>query len=155
MNAAFRVWGDDFYQITSLTTVAAALGVTKPALYRHFPSKDALLKAMAGAYLNRFAASVKEDYERCRLIENARERELALARIFAAYFLRGKNDFIFWITQIYEMEEHGLEWARRLAELGIDFAQIIPLEDRNRGGGVSAALSACYGDGVFYAWILL
>lgn len=135
LNTAFRVWGDDFYQVASLTSVAEALGVTKPALYRHFPSKDALLKAMFDAHLARFAGSVKTEYERCRLIENERERELALARIFAAYFLRGKHDFIFCITQIYGSEESRLEWTRRSAALGVDFGGIFPLEDRVRGGG--------------------
>ena len=42
ISAAFRAWGREGYRKMSLTDVASELGVTKPALYRHFGDKERL-----------------------------------------------------------------------------------------------------------------
>ncbi len=47
MEAALDVWGEEDYGNTSLAILAGRLGMTKPALYRYFSSKDELLGAMA------------------------------------------------------------------------------------------------------------
>ena len=46
LQAAFLVWGREAYKKMSLSDVAQELAVTKPALYRHFRNKEALLEAM-------------------------------------------------------------------------------------------------------------
>ncbi|MDR1148380.1 MAG: TetR/AcrR family transcriptional regulator, partial [Spirochaetaceae bacterium] len=46
VQAAFKVWGDDYYHTMSLSTLSASLGVTKAALYHHFRSKEEILDTM-------------------------------------------------------------------------------------------------------------
>jgi AcrR family transcriptional regulator len=46
MNAAGRLFGERGYAHTRLDGIAAAAGVTKPVLYRHFDSKKALYLAL-------------------------------------------------------------------------------------------------------------
>jgi AcrR family transcriptional regulator len=46
MNAAGRLFGERGYAHTSLDEIAAAAGVTKPVLYRHFDSKTNLYLAL-------------------------------------------------------------------------------------------------------------
>jgi AcrR family transcriptional regulator len=46
VEAAGRLFGDRGYEATRLDDVAAAAGVTKPILYRHFDSKQALYLAL-------------------------------------------------------------------------------------------------------------
>jgi AcrR family transcriptional regulator len=48
MEAALEVWGGEEYANTSLSLLARHLGMTKPALYRYFGSKEELLNAMSG-----------------------------------------------------------------------------------------------------------
>ncbi len=43
---AFRVWGDNCFYNTSLTSLADAIGISKTALYRYFNGKDSILQAM-------------------------------------------------------------------------------------------------------------
>jgi AcrR family transcriptional regulator len=46
VEAAGRLFGEHGYDVTRLDDVAAAAGVTKPVLYRHFDSKQALYLAL-------------------------------------------------------------------------------------------------------------
>jgi AcrR family transcriptional regulator len=46
IETAFRVWGESSFRSTSLASVAAAMGLSKTALYRYFGGKQELLEAM-------------------------------------------------------------------------------------------------------------
>lgn len=59
VDAAFRAWTREEYKKMSLSGVAETLGVTKPALYRHFADKDALVAAMREAFFDRYAAALR------------------------------------------------------------------------------------------------
>ena len=52
-DAAFSAWGRTHFSQTSLVLVAKQLGVTKPALYRYFRSKEELTYAMDSDYAMR------------------------------------------------------------------------------------------------------
>ena len=63
VEAAGRLFGERGYDRTRLDELAAAAGVTKPILYRHFGSKQALYLALLERHrddLGRFAALVPE-----------------------------------------------------------------------------------------------
>ena len=47
MEAALEVWAENEYANTSLSLLSNRLGMTKPALYRYFDSKDDLLNVIA------------------------------------------------------------------------------------------------------------
>jgi AcrR family transcriptional regulator len=61
VEAAGRLFGEHGYDATRLDEIATAAGVTKPILYRHFDSKQALYLALLARHrddLARFAAMV-------------------------------------------------------------------------------------------------
>ncbi len=49
---AFKVWGRTYFRNTSLSILADALGMTKTAIYRYFPGKDALVESMTEFFLD-------------------------------------------------------------------------------------------------------
>jgi len=60
LDAAFFEWTKTNFTRMSLSPVAAKLAVTKPALYRHFKSKDDLLKAMSARFLDETAGALRD-----------------------------------------------------------------------------------------------
>ena len=60
IDTAFKVWGDNFFYNTSLSSLADALGMTKPALYRYFKNKDAILLAMKDDLIDKYQALLKK-----------------------------------------------------------------------------------------------
>ena len=64
VDAAGRLFGEHGYDGTRLDAVAAAAGVTKPVLYRHFDSKTALYLALLERHredLGRFVQAIPPD----------------------------------------------------------------------------------------------
>ncbi len=60
IDTAYKVWGDNFFYNTSLSSLADALGMTKPALYRYFKNKDALLLAMKDDFIGNYQSFLKK-----------------------------------------------------------------------------------------------
>lgn len=63
IDAAGRLFGERGYDAARLDDIAAAAGVTKPILYRHFDTKQALYLALLERHrddLHRFATAVPE-----------------------------------------------------------------------------------------------
>jgi len=54
IDTAFEVWGKNSFYNTSLSSLADALGMTKPALYRYFKNKEALLSAMKQDFITAY-----------------------------------------------------------------------------------------------------
>jgi len=120
IQAAFKVWGRDFYLNTSLSHVARELKVCKPALYRHFKSKSDLFEAMTQYFIDDFAEFIRADYEQAIKTEDGIERAIILTRIITEYFARNVYFFIF---SMVKLRDHQLEGPKLLNELlvrGID-----------------------------------
>ncbi|MDR0551199.1 MAG: TetR family transcriptional regulator [Spirochaetaceae bacterium] len=121
LEAAFRVWGADYYLKTSLSELAASLGVTKPALYRHFGGKDELLEAMFNDFTARFSKFIKPyfgtpppppDNNEDAPSADSREplywktRIINIALKFAEFYARNRDCFIFSMIHVYGNDEH-------------------------------------------------
>ncbi|HMC06409.1 MAG TPA: TetR/AcrR family transcriptional regulator [Solirubrobacterales bacterium] len=81
VEAAGRLFGERGYEGTRLDDVAAAAGVTKPVLYRHFDSKKALYLALLERHradLASFAGAIPTE-------GSLRERLRAVLRVWFAY----------------------------------------------------------------------
>jgi AcrR family transcriptional regulator len=81
VEAAGRLFGAWGYDATRLDDVAAAAGVTKPILYRHFDDKQALYLALLERHradLSSFAAAVPSE-------GTAEERVRAVLEVWMAY----------------------------------------------------------------------
>jgi AcrR family transcriptional regulator len=100
INAAFGVWGRDLYKTTSLAKLAQDLGVTKTALYRHFPGKEALLDAMYDQFFDHYAAAIGRALDQIRRIQDGVERLLAMVRHIIEYYARHREYFVFSLIQV-------------------------------------------------------
>ena len=127
IKAAFKVWGRDLYRTTSLTELARELGVSKPALYRHFKDKKALSDAMFTAYFEDFAAFVKGGYDRAISAENRQEGCLLMIRTMTEYYVRNREAFVFSLIQVFNSRDRKtIQNEYRIR--GIDFERLVDRE---------------------------
>jgi len=101
IDAAFRAWGRTFYQKTSLSQVARELEVSKPALYRHFPNKKALIHAMTECFLDAFANSIRPDYERAFKLDDSDEGIFGIIHGIAVFYAKNVYAFIFCLINLH------------------------------------------------------
>jgi len=121
INAAFKVWGCNYYRKTSLSQLAGELKVSKPALYRHFINKQDLSAAMTERFLNEFAVSIKDDLKKAKEMEPD-EGILTIIGSISRYF--GQNVFalIFSIMSFYDRNVDKSFISQQLKERGADMA---------------------------------
>ncbi|GHV85496.1 hypothetical protein AGMMS50230_11040 [Spirochaetia bacterium] len=121
INAAFRVWGREFYKTTSLAKIAETLNVSKPALYRHFSSKEALLEAMENRFYDDYADVIKPIIVETLKNNNWQERLLAMVRFITSYFARHFEYFIFSLIKLHEKK---LFFSEALKKRGVSFTEL-------------------------------
>jgi len=120
IEAAFRAWGREFYFKTSLSQVARELKVSKPALYRHFINKQALLDAMAKHFFDDFTAFIREDYKKALNIGDSDEGISIFVRSIAEYYARNVNIFIFLMIKLHNRKLDENDMTKELGARGID-----------------------------------
>jgi len=120
IEAAYKVWGREFYLNTSLSHVASELKVCKPALYRHFLNKNALLEAMTRYFFDDFAAFIQADYDKAMKNENKDEGAFILIRSITEYYAKNVYLFIFSMTVLNDNKLYGFNMLEELCIRGID-----------------------------------
>jgi AcrR family transcriptional regulator len=117
INTAFKVWGRELYKTTSLSRLAEALGVSKAALYRHFPDKNALFEAMNISFFDDYAEAVKPALEKAEAIKDKREKFLAIIRTIAKYFAGNFSILVFSLFTLDKTNKPGHHFSRFLEEM--------------------------------------
>lgn len=141
---AFRVWGCEGYKKMSLTEVAAALGVTKPALYRHFKDKDQLLSAMHRDFFDRYAKALVAAFpEGLAGSGDSVPLGFRLIETLAGYFGSRPEDLAFMFARIMR---HGDVEKVFAAEMAARNIKLDPVpggseEGRNR---IQLAVGSCF-----------
>jgi AcrR family transcriptional regulator len=127
ISAAFFVWGRELYKTTSLAKLADTLGVSKPALYRHFPDKNALMEAMAARFYDDYAAEIKPVLEEALKTGLWQERFLIMVRSITAYFARHFDYFIYSLIRIHNKKKgkHRPLDGEELKKRGVFFSKLI------------------------------
>ena len=120
IDAAFRVWGRNCYGKTSLSQLAGELGVSKPALYRHFKNKKALTAAMTEYFLDDFAASIRADFEKAKQANDADDGICTIIQSISGYFAQNVYTLIFCLINIYERNFDGRTISECLKTRGVD-----------------------------------
>ncbi|WP_020613825.1 TetR/AcrR family transcriptional regulator [Sediminispirochaeta bajacaliforniensis] len=90
IETAFRVWSESLFKKTSLSAVAARMGISKTALYRYFSGKEALLLAMEEFFL-RLYNRLCDEVVRHRGERSVAEALEAYNRIFVGFFARNPH----------------------------------------------------------------
>ncbi|MDR2518224.1 MAG: TetR/AcrR family transcriptional regulator [Spirochaetaceae bacterium] len=129
INAAFSVWGRDLYKSTSLARLACALGVSKPALYRHFKNKEAILEAMYESFFDQCAAFIKPRYHNALSLKDPSQGLLSMARAILEYYIRHKEMFFFSIVRLHCRNEQDV--IRQFLEKGVDLRRFQQEEAQN------------------------
>jgi len=124
IEAAFRVWGREFYLNTSLSQVARELEVSKPALYRHFCNKQALLDAMTRYFFDDFADFIRADYEKALKTGDSGKIIFIIFRIVAEYYARNVNIFIFLMIKLQNRKLDEFNVAKELHIRGIELEKL-------------------------------
>jgi AcrR family transcriptional regulator len=120
MQAAFKVWGREFYFDTSLSHVARELRVCKPALYRHFRSKQALFDAMTTRFFDDLAGFIRDDYEKALKTGDNGRGAIMIARSIAEYFARNVHIFIFSMIKLQDRQLEGSKIVNELHARGVN-----------------------------------
>jgi AcrR family transcriptional regulator len=123
VDTAFRVWGRNFYLKTSLSQLARELGVSKPALYRHFENKRALISAMKERFLDDFSTSVKHDFEKARKTTDVDEGILIIIQSISAFLAGNVFLFIFTLINFHDRNENS-SISERINSRGADMKTI-------------------------------
>lgn len=96
LDAALRILRERGVDAVTLAAVSGELGMTKPALYHYFPSKDALLSAVVTALIEAevkaLTAAVEAEEDRHRLLGT-------LIRAFHGHHVRDFAGFRFLYSQ--------------------------------------------------------
>ena len=124
IDAAFKVWGCNFYRKTSLSQLAGELKVSKSALYRHFESKQALTNAMAEHFTEDFAASIRADFEKALKTKDVDEGISAIIRSISGYFAKNAYALIFSLINIYNRNLDKYTIAESLKSHGADMGTL-------------------------------
>jgi len=134
INAAFRVWGRNFYRKTSLSQLACELKVSKPALYRHFLNKQALTAAMTERFLDDFSDVIRVDFENAMKADDADEGISIIVKGLSGFFARNVYAMIFSMINIYERNIDGHELLVQLKSRGVDFNTLTIVVNRKYKG---------------------
>jgi len=131
INAAFRVWGRNFYRKTSLSQLACELRVSKPALYRHFENKQALLDAMTERFYDDFANSVKIDFQKAIQIKDPNEGVSSIVKSISVFFARNVYALIFSLINLYDRNLDSRTISKSLKARGADMGVIQQIINKN------------------------
>ena len=126
IDAAFSAWGKTMFRECSLKQVADAMGFSKTALYRCFPSKEELLRAMEERLLREylrtveeFAAAYRADFTAGLINGTASALEELVGRYFratAGYFSSTPEYLYFLIHRFLSSKESRESYVRILGE---------------------------------------
>jgi AcrR family transcriptional regulator len=152
IRAAFTVWGEDLYRTTDLSKLAATLGVTKAALYRHFPGKTSLLKAMEIRFCTDYTAWFKPLIEEMRNLETWQDRLVFATRATTGYFARHFEYLVYCLVRIHGNKKHytfDMETIERQDLYVAEFVQMLPPDRSYPSVLVMAGISSVFEAALF------
>ena len=115
MDAAFSFCNEPRFSVFSMSELAAKVGISKPAIYRHFKDKDAVLAAMYEKFVDALASCLQEVHEVIALDRIPVDAVANVVQFFTEnphyvnYMmgsLASQKNFEFMLTQ--EMEKRGI-----------------------------------------------
>jgi AcrR family transcriptional regulator len=152
LGAARRLLKEQGIEAVTLAAVAAELGMTKPALYHYFPSKDVLVRALVISLLG-------EEIEALIAAVDAQEKAAdtlpALIRAFHAHYIDRIDEFriVYSQSQLASGASLGMDAGTLRDEINPRTRHLFDvLEDRLAGARASAAERRRVRQLAFSAW---
>ena len=137
IDAAFRVWGRNFYKKTSLSQLAGELKVSKPALYRHFESKKDLTAAMIERFSDDFSDFVRGDFQRALQTDDADKGIITVVGSISGFFARNAYLLIFSLMNIYDRNLDGRAMMEKLKSRGVDMAVLRTVTEKKYNSDIT------------------
>jgi AcrR family transcriptional regulator len=127
IDAAFDVWGRELYKTTSLSMLAERLGVSKPALYRHFPDKQALIDAMDERFYDDYCRVLRPGLADAAAREKCADRILVMVKTVTRYFSSNPQYAVFAMERMGGKKDKGIRrFSREMLKRGVDFRVLGP-----------------------------
>ncbi len=103
VDTAFKVWGNNYFYNTSLSSLATALEMTKPALYRYYKNKDAILLAMKNDFIGKYQELLKNSKSE----KNKTPEELLISYTESGvrFFAENYNYYRFLVLKLINMKQ--------------------------------------------------
>jgi AcrR family transcriptional regulator len=101
IQAAFKVWGRGLYRNTSLSQVSRELGVSKPALYRHFRNKQALMDAMYESFFDDYSGFIRPYFEKAAGAAGSQESFSIIVQAMMKYYTKNGYAFTFSLINVW------------------------------------------------------
>ncbi|MGE6226223.1 TetR/AcrR family transcriptional regulator [Paenibacillus chitinolyticus] len=138
LEAAFKLFAEHGIDKTSLAMIAAEVGITKPAIYYHFSSKEALIAFIFEETFRDYTFShyfkldefTKENFETL-LVENGlkmlpqEEEEYSVLRVLNEFLLAVSRQDVYQ-QRLYDIEEDFLLGFTALMEKGVELGVVAP-----------------------------
>ena len=115
LDAAFSFLEQPRLTSFSMSELAARVGITKPAIYRHFASKDALFDAMENRIVDNMSVFLKEISSSDRLIAKK-----SLANL-VDYFIKNPTHINYFIAQMSSTPNYEEMLYKKLYERDVSF----------------------------------
>jgi AcrR family transcriptional regulator len=146
LEAAFQAWGRDAYRTMSLSDVATRLGVTKPAIYRHFKSKAELQDSMTADFFDHFVVRLRTMLAEAAKQVPETERLRNLVEGLAEYYARHREHFVFTFARLLGMPQPERIVLREFAARGVTLPIDISEKDMCdvRHARLHFAISTCF-----------
>jgi len=151
ISAAFRVWGQELYRTTSLTKLAETLEVSKPALYRHFPDKQALQKAMEECFFDDYSAAIKKAIEEAKNKESWQESLISMIQFISGYFARHFEYHIYSIIGLHDSKQEHFINTEEMEIRGVSFNELkLNISGQFPSAMLLAGITAFFSTGAFH-----
>lgn len=113
IDAARRLFAQYGYGGTSLNMIAAEVGVSKPALYHHFPNKEALYRSLLATGMESMFIFVRDRVQ--EVDDNPHARLYGFMRASVAYYEEYHDSWtsgsvLFWTAHTEEHRAIVLKW---------------------------------------------
>ena len=115
LETAFSFFNDKRYTAFSMNELAAKLGISKPAIYRHFKNKDALLDAMENHIVTNMSELVKDVGSK-----NPETTKKSLAGIIR-YFIKNPAHINYYIAQISQRANYEESLFQKMSARNVAF----------------------------------
>ena len=118
LDAAFSFLERPFFSSFSMNELAAKVGISKPAIYRHFKNKDDLLDAMENRIVDNMADLLKDIASKD--FETTKKSLAGLIR----YFIENPSHINYFIAQMSQNPNYEDRLYKRLSERNVSFIDI-------------------------------
>ena len=152
LDAARRLLNEEGIDALTLASVAAELGMTKPALYHYFPSKDALVRALITSLL---AEEIETLIAAIEGTDNPADTLPTLVRAFYEYYRERLDAFriVYCQSQLVAAGDLGMDAKTLRDEVNPSTRHLFDvLEDRLAGPTASTAERRQARRRAFTAW---